>query len=60
MKPGFATSLLLSPFLFGVDRWDPLSYGATAALVVGVCLFASYVPACRVAALDPVNVLQHE
>ena len=56
----YGTSLLLSPFLFGVRGWDPMSYGAATALMVGVCWLASYVPARRISALDPVNVLKHE
>ena len=54
------TSTLLSPFLFGVERWDPLTYGAVVSLMVGVCWLASYVPACRISALDPVDVLRAE
>lgn len=56
----YATAVLLSPLLFGVDHWDPVAYGAATALMVGVCWLASYVPARRIAALDPVRVLNHE
>jgi ABC-type antimicrobial peptide transport system permease subunit len=56
----YGTSFLLSPFLFGVNRWDPMSYGAATALMVGVCWLASYVPARKIALLDPVKVLKHE
>jgi predicted permease len=55
-----ATTALLSPFLFGVERWDPLTYGAVASLMAVVCCLASYVPARRIAALDPVDVLRSE
>jgi len=51
---------LMSQFLFGVLSWDPLTYGVVAAMLVGVCLLASYIPARRVAKVDPVEVLRIE
>lgn len=56
----FAASRLLSRFLFGVEPSDALTYGVAAALVVVVCLAASYVPARRIASLNPVDVLRAE
>ena len=32
-------------FLHGIDTWDPLTYVGATVLVVGVALFACYVPA---------------
>ena len=66
--PGVATGLLgalwvsrlLSRFLFGVEHSDPLTYGVVAASVVVVCLLASYIPARRIARVDPVRVLKAE
>jgi len=55
-----ATSTLLSPFLFGVERWDPLTYCAVVSLMLGVCWLASYLPARRISTLDPVDVLRAE
>jgi putative ABC transport system permease protein len=56
----FATTVLVSPFLFGVGRWDALTYGGVASIMLAVCCFASYVPARRIAALDPVDVLRFD
>jgi len=54
------TSTLLTPFLFGVERWDPLTYGAVVLLMLGVCWLASYLPARRTSTLDPAKVLRVE
>ncbi|NIM48224.1 MAG: FtsX-like permease family protein, partial [Gemmatimonadales bacterium] len=54
------TSRLISGFLFGVEAWDPLTYGAVASLLFIVCLVASYVPARRIARIDPMDVLRAE
>jgi putative ABC transport system permease protein len=66
--PGVAVGLLLAaaampllePWLFGVDPRDGLTYAAIGALLVMQTLVASYVPARRAAALDPVRVLRAE
>ena len=54
------SSRLLSGFLFGVEPWDAATYGVAAALIVLVCLAASYAPARRIATVDPVEVLNVE
>ena len=56
----FIAARLLSGFLFGVEASDPLTYVCVAALVVVVCLAASYVPARRITKLDPAEVLRAE
>jgi predicted permease len=53
-------SRLLAGFLFGVGPTDPLSYAVVVTLLVGVCLFAGYLPARRIAKVDPVEVLKAE
>jgi ABC-type antimicrobial peptide transport system permease subunit len=52
-------SRILESMLFGVSRFDPPSF-ALAALVVGLaaCL-ASYLPARRAAAVDPLRALSN-
>ena len=47
-------------FLFGVPASDPLTFGATAALLVTVGLAAALLPARRAARVDPVLALQEE
>lgn len=48
---------LLSTFLFGIQTWDPRTYGVVSALALAVCGLASYVPARRISGLDPLEVL---
>ncbi|MFC1640310.1 ABC transporter permease, partial [Gemmatimonadota bacterium] len=54
----FWASRLLSRFLFGVQSWDPATYGAVVSLVVVVCLTASYLPARRMLGIRPAEVLK--
>lgn len=53
-------SRLLKRFLYGVEPSDPLTYGTVAALIVVVCLLASYTPARRITRVNPVEVLRAE
>jgi predicted permease len=54
---GGATRLLVS-FLYGVKPLDPVSFGAGAALFCGLAFAASWLPARRAAALNPVEALR--
>jgi predicted permease len=47
-------------FLYGVSRTDSLTYGLAAALLTGVVLAASWVPARRAMRVDPMDALRHE
>jgi ABC-type antimicrobial peptide transport system permease subunit len=51
----FQTSLL-----FGVGSVDAMTYGAVSALLGGVALLATFVPARRASRVDPVEVLREE
>jgi predicted permease len=51
---------VMSALLFGVAATDPLTYALTAALLVAAAGVASYVPARRVADVDPVQALRAE
>jgi putative ABC transport system permease protein len=47
-------------FLFDVPASDPLTFGATAALLVGVGVAAAIIPAQRATRIDPIQALQVE
>ncbi len=55
----FAADVLQS-FLYGVGAHDWLTMSAVAIVLIGVCLFASFVPARRAASVDPMVALRHE
>jgi len=46
--------------LFAVSPSDPLSFATTVALLIGVALLASYLPAIRAAKVNPVVALRYE
>jgi predicted permease len=49
---------LLSGFLFGVDANDLPTFAAVAALLIGVALLSSFLPARRAARVDPIKALR--
>lgn len=53
-----AVSRLLASLLFGVETVDPLTYGGVAGMILVVALIASFVPARRAVAVDPVRALR--
>ena len=46
--------------LFGVTALDPVTYGTVSALLIAAALLASYIPARRAMAIDPVEALRAE
>jgi putative ABC transport system permease protein len=51
---------LMSSLLFGVTALDPVTYAAVSALLILAALLASYLPARRAMAIDPVEALRAE
>jgi putative ABC transport system permease protein len=51
---------LLGTLLYGVRPTDPIVLGTVSAVLVGVALLASFIPARRAATLDPIRSLRHE
>ena len=50
----------LNKLLFSVGAMDPITFGATCIVILGVALAASYIPALRAAKVDPVTALRNE
>ena len=53
-----ALSSVLATILYGVSALDPLTYASVAVALVGVSLFASWVPAMRASSIDPARALR--
>ena len=51
---------LMSSLLFGVTALDPVTYAAVSALLISAAVLASYLPARRAIAVDPVQALRSE
>ena len=56
----FGLTRLISSMLFGVAAVDAATFGGVAAALVGVALLASWLPARRAAAVDPVIAMRAE
>ena len=50
----------LESLLFEVQARDPIVFAAVSVLMIGVALFASYLPARRASAVDPVEAIRVE
>jgi putative ABC transport system permease protein len=55
-----AATRVLAKFLFEVKPSDPATFVTVAALLAGVAVLASWVPARRAARVDPVEALRYE
>jgi ABC-type antimicrobial peptide transport system permease subunit len=56
----FAVSRLLSSVLFGVSATDAIAFARALAIVLGVVLLATLVPAWRAARTNPLSALRHQ
>ena len=55
-----AASRLLESFLFGIKTFDPPTYILLILALTVAATFAAYLPARRVAQVDPIVALRHE
>ena len=55
-----ALTRLMKSVLFGISPVDPLTYTAVPLILVAATVLASYLPARRAAAVDPVETLRAE
>jgi ABC-type antimicrobial peptide transport system permease subunit len=55
-----AMGRLIASLLYGLKSWDPATFTISAALLIGVAVTASWIPARRAAGMDPMRTLRHE
>ena len=55
-----AVAQMLRTLLFGVSPLDPVSFVAVPLVLAAAAVFASFLPASRVAAINPVDALKDE
>jgi predicted permease len=60
MAAAFAMTRLMSTLLFEVSPVDPLTYAMVSLTLIAATTLASYVPAARATAVDPVHALRSE
>ncbi len=51
---------LVASLLYGLKPWDPVTFAASAAVLIAVAMTASWIPARRAAGVSPMQALRHE
>jgi predicted permease len=60
LAAAFGLTRLMSSLLFGISALDPATYGVVSAVLIAAAALASYLPARRATAVDPVEALRTE
>jgi predicted permease len=60
LMAAFGVTRLISSLLFEVSPADPLTYGMVSLTLIAATVLASYVPALRATAVDPIKALRSE
>jgi len=60
LAAAFALTHLMSSLLFGVSPLDPLTFAVVPLILAAAAALASYIPASRVLAVNPVDTLRIE
>ncbi len=55
-----ALTRLVKSMLYGIQPYDPLTFGAGVLILMAVALIAGWVPARRAASVQPMEALRHE
>jgi predicted lysophospholipase L1 biosynthesis ABC-type transport system permease subunit len=56
----FALTRLISTMLFGITPTDPLTFGVVSAVLLGIGILASWLPARRATRIDPIVALRSD
>jgi putative ABC transport system permease protein len=60
LAASIALTRIVSSYLVGVTATDPITFAGVPVVLLGVSALASYLPARRAAAIDPVQALREE
>jgi predicted permease len=55
-----ALGRVIASLLYGLKSYDPVTFSASAAVLLAVALAASWIPGRRAANVDPMRALRHE